>query len=89
MKDKNAVLDEVPCEYSYDKLWKLLIDRRMKKKDLRQLTHISSAVIAKMGRREAVNLETLAKICIALKCKLSDLVDIIPRGKSELCRNTN
>lgn len=85
MRGKNSVIEDVPCDYCYDKLWKLLIDRRMKKKDLRQLTHISPAVIAKMGRREAVNLETLAKICIALKCKLSDLVDIVPRGKPELC----
>ncbi len=85
MRDKNTVFENVSCEYCYDKLWKLLIDRRMKKKDLRQLTHISPAVIAKMGRREAVNLETLAKICIALKCKLSDLVDIVPRGKPEPC----
>ena len=45
------------------------------------MTHISAAVIAKMGRREAVNIETLAKICIVLECKLSDLVDIVPKSE--------
>lgn len=85
MRGKNTILQNTPCEYRYDKLWKLLIDRRMKKKDLRQMTHISAAVIAKMGRREAVNLETLAKICIVLECKLSDLVDIVPKSAPDPC----
>ena len=85
MRGKNTILQNTPCEYSYDKLWKLLIDRRMKKKDLRQMTHISAAVIAKMGRREAVNIETLAKICIMLECKLSDLVDIVPKIAPDPC----
>ena len=62
--------------FSYDKLWKMLMDRRMRKKDLQLSAHISPAVIAKMGRREGVNLETLAKICFALKCDLTDVVEI-------------
>ena len=62
---------------SYDKLWKLLIDRDMKKKDLAELSGISSASIAKLGRNENVNTDILLKICIALKCDISDIMEIV------------
>ena len=65
---------------SYDKLWKLLIDRKMKKKDLREVTSLSPAVIAKMGRGEPVHLETLVRICRALHCSLDEVVEITPAG---------
>ena len=52
---------------SYDKLWKLLIDKHMMKKDLQKASSLSSNVITKMGKGESVTLETLAKICIALQ----------------------
>ena len=61
---------------SYDKLWKLLIDKHMMKKDLQKASSLSSNVITKMGKGESVTLETLAKICITLQCKLSDIVEI-------------
>ena len=61
---------------SYGRLWKLLIDRKMKKKDLQALTKLSSAVIAKLGRDETVHLDTLLKICAALRCDLADIIDI-------------
>ena len=61
---------------SYDKLWKLLIDKHMMKKDLQKASSLSSNVITKMGKGESVTLETLAKICIALQCGLSDIVEI-------------
>ena len=79
-RTKNVIADE-NCEYSYDKLWKLLIDRKLRKKDLQKLTHISPAVIAKLGRGEAVNLSTLGKICVVLECGLSDIVDIVKKVK--------
>lgn len=62
---------------SYKKLWKLLIDRDMKKKDLAELSGISSASIAKLGRNENVNTDILLKICIALECDVSDIMEII------------
>lgn len=62
---------------SYKKLWKLLIDRDMKKKDLAELSGISSASIAKLGRNENVNTDILLKICVALKCDISDIMEII------------
>ncbi|MBQ9557221.1 MAG: helix-turn-helix transcriptional regulator [Clostridia bacterium] len=80
MRTKNEITEN-DCEYSYDKLWKLLIDRKLRKKDLQKLTHISPAVIAKMGRGEAVNLSTLGKICVVLECGLSDIVDIVKKVK--------
>jgi DNA-binding Xre family transcriptional regulator len=61
---------------SYKKLWKLLIDRNMKKKDLRELSGISSASMAKLGKNENVTTEVLVKICTALKCDISDIMEI-------------
>ena len=61
---------------SYGRLWKLLIDRKMKKKYLQALTKLSSAVIAKLGRDETVHLDTLLKICAALRCDLADIIEI-------------
>lgn len=60
---------------SYKKLWKLLIDRNMKKKDLRELSGISPASMAKLGKNENVTTEVLVKICKALKCDISDIVE--------------
>ena len=80
MRTKNEIAEN-DCEYSYDKLWKLLIDRKLRKKDLQKLTHISPAVIAKMGRGEAVNLSTLGKICVVLECGLSAVVDVVKKVK--------
>ena len=66
---------------SYKKLWKLLIDRDMKKKDLCAAAGISSASITKMGRNGHVTTEILAKICTALDCGVDDIMEIIPKEK--------
>ncbi len=63
---------------NYKKLWKLLIDMDMKKKDLASLAGISNASIAKMGRNENVTMDVLVKICSALQCDIGDIVEIIP-----------
>lgn len=60
----------------YDKLWAMLTERKMKKKDLQSITHLSSAVIAKLGKGLPVHLNTLLKICEVLHCTLDDIVDI-------------
>ena len=62
----------------YKKLWKLLIDRDMKKKDLCALAHISPASVTKMGRNGYVTTEVLQKICIALDCGINDILEIVP-----------
>lgn len=61
---------------SYKKLWKMLIDRDMKKKDLCALAHISPASVTKMGRNGHVTTEVLQKICIALDCGIGDILEI-------------
>ena len=62
---------------SYKKLWKLLIDRDMKKKDLCAAAGISSASITKMGRNGHVTTEILAKICNALECQIEDIMEVV------------
>ena len=69
-------MEKVLYHISYNRLWKLLIDKLMMKKDLQKITSLSSNVITKMGKGESVTLETLAKICIALQCEISDIVEI-------------
>jgi DNA-binding Xre family transcriptional regulator len=66
---------------SYKKLWKLLIDRDMKKKDLQKIAGISSATITKLGKNENVNTEVLEKICRALECDISNIMGFIPDNK--------
>lgn len=62
---------------SYKKLWKLLIDKDMKKKDLRIATGMTTTALAKLGKNEHVNTEILAKICKVLECNIEDIVEII------------
>lgn len=61
---------------SYKKLWKLLIDKKLKKKDLQKMAGISSSSIAKLGRNENVNTEIINKICNALDCDTSDIMEM-------------
>lgn len=63
---------------SYNKLWKLLIDRKMKKKDLVAMSGVSKSTIAKMGNDEHVSTEMLAKICKALNVDIGDIAEMIP-----------
>ena len=62
----------------YKKLWKLLVDKDMKKKELSTIAGISQASITKMGRNGHVSTETLMKICSALGCGIGDIVEITP-----------
>lgn len=71
----------------YKKLWKLLIDRDMMKKDLREKAGLTTNVIAKMGKEENISTEVLCKICDVLKCGIDDIIEIIPdetRDRDEL-----
>ena len=62
---------------NYNKLWKLLIDKDMKKKDLRIATGMTTTALAKLGRNEHVNTEILAKICKVLECNIEDIVEVV------------
>lgn len=69
-------------EVSYKKLWKLLIDKDMKKKDLLAKANISWASITKLSKGETVSMEVLMKICKALGCNIGDIMDLIPEEET-------
>ncbi len=62
---------------NYNKLWKLLIDKNIKKTQLCEIANISTNAMAKLGKNESVQMETLVKICEALECKIEDIVEIV------------
>lgn len=65
-------------EVSYKKLWKVLIDKDMKKKDLQSAAGISWASVTKLSKGETVSMEVLMKICKTLECNIGDIMDLIP-----------
>lgn len=64
-------------KFDYRKLWKLLIDRKMTKKNLMEITSITAATMAKMGKGLPVSMEILGRICEALEVNIGDIVDYI------------
>lgn len=68
-------------EVCYKKLWKLLIDKDMKKRDLEEAADIGKSTMAKMARGEHVSLDVLLKICTALNCDFGDIIEAIPTTK--------
>lgn len=62
---------------SYNRLWKLLIDRNIKKGELCQIAGVSPASITKMGKNGYMSTEVIDKICIALECKIEDIMEIV------------
>lgn len=60
---------------NYSKLWKLLIDKGMKRTDLREKSGISTGTLAKLGKNEYVSTEVLDKICVALQCNIADVIE--------------
>ena len=63
---------------SYNKLWKLLIDKKMMKKELAEQAGISPFTLTKMTNDDSLTTDTLSKICIALGCNIEDIVEVIP-----------
>ncbi len=61
----------------YTKLWKLLIDKKMNRTDLKSVSGISFNVLAKLGRNEFVSMESIYKICVALRCNVGDIMEFI------------
>ena len=66
---------------SYKKLWKMLIDRDMKKGDLQKAAGISWTSVTKLSKGESVSMEVLMKICHALNCNIGDIMDLVPADK--------
>lgn len=69
---------------SYNKLWKLLIDKEMKKTELRVAAGISSGTLAKLGKNESVTTDVLVRICHVLNCDIGDIVEVIPGNSEEM-----
>lgn len=62
---------------SYKKLWKMLIDRNMSRTDLKKITGISTASIAKLGKGDNITTGVLIKVCEGLQCDLSDIMELV------------
>ena len=76
----------MPVSVSYNKLWKLMIDKNINKTRLRQEAGISSNAMSKLGRNESVRVDVLVKICNHLGCTMDDIMEIIPNSE-EACND--
>ncbi|SPF40061.1 XRE family transcriptional regulator [Candidatus Desulfosporosinus infrequens] len=68
---------------SYIKLWKILLDNKMKKTDLLSLADISTTTLAKLSKDLPVSMEVMSRICLALSCDIGDVMEIIPEQKGD------
>lgn len=68
---------------SYNKLWKLLIDRNMKRTELRIAAGISSSTLAKLGKNESVTTDVLVRICKTLNCDIGEIMEVVPDENAE------
>ena len=68
---------------TYKKLWHILLDRDMKKKDLQETAELTKYTMRKLGNDEAVTTDTLAKICRALNCTVDDIMEVLPEDKCD------
>ena len=69
---------------SYNKLWKLLIDKNMKKKELGEAAGISNSLIAKLWKNDNVTVDVLVRICSALDCGIDDIMELIPDDRQAM-----
>ena len=72
---------------SYNKLWKILIDRKMNKTDLREMTKMGSNTMAKLGRDETISMDVMLRICDVLHCDIGDIMEVIPDDSDEMEKN--
>lgn len=66
---------------SYNKMWKLMIDKNMKRKDLREKAAVSQNVMARLSKNQAISMETMEKICGVLGCDIGDVMEFLPNEK--------
>lgn len=81
MKENSTTTGDFVMPVSYDRLWKMLIDKKMNRTDLKESSGISFNVLAKMGKNEFISMESLMKICTTLKCNIGDIVDFFPESE--------
>ena len=77
-ENKNKSKKTLKTQFSYNPLWKMLIDRGMKKRELQEMSEVSAASIAKLGGNENVTTEVLLRICESLDCDIQDIMERIP-----------
>jgi DNA-binding Xre family transcriptional regulator len=80
----HGVVGGVSVKFSYKKLWHLLIDRDISKGEFRKLAGISSATSSKLTRGESVTTGVLLRICNALKCDTSDIMEVLPSTSDDI-----
>jgi len=68
---------------SYIKLWKLLLDKNMKKTDLLDVADISSTTLAKLSKNQPVSMDVMGRICMALSCDIGDVMEMMPENEQE------
>ena len=68
---------------SYIPLWKLLLDKKLIKSDLKKMANISSTTLAKMSKDQSVGMDIMARICTALNCNISDIVEMVPGEEAQ------
>ena len=69
--------------FCYDKLWKLLIDKKLNKQRLKEISKVSSASMAKLGKGQNVTTDVLLRICMALDCQVGDIMEMVEDDKPE------
>lgn len=66
---------------SYNKLWKLLIDKKIKKMQLKAMASLGTTTLAKLGKDQPVSMDVMMRICKVLECNIGDIMDVLPDGK--------
>lgn len=85
-KSKSKSKKVLKTQFSYNPLWKMLIDRGLKKRELQEMSEVSATSIAKLGRNENVTTEVLLRICESLDCDIQDIMERIPIKHDETAK---
>ena len=85
-ENKSQSKKVLKTQFSYNPLWKMLIDRGLKKRELQEMSEVSATSIAKLGRNENVTTEVLLRICESLDCDIQDIMERIPIKHDETAK---
>ena len=85
-ENKSKSKKVLKTQFSYNPLWKMLIDRGLKKRELQEMSEVSATSIAKLGRNENVTTEVLLRICESLDCDIQDIMERIPIKHEETAK---
>ena len=85
-ENKSKSKKVLKTQFSYNPLWKMLIDRGLKKRELQEMSEVSATSVAKLGRNENVTTEVLLRICESLDCDIQDIMERIPIKHDETAK---